>query len=254
MNPRHLLLAPLAAEEEAPNPARGAYTTTAAVTDPGAVDFELGYARVHSRDGSRLEGMPTQLFLGLVEGLDLRAFWTGPNRFTPAEGEVRSGIAEPWVGAQWRFLTQEKGGVDLALGAFHKLPHAQPKDGIASGQADDQLLLIASRTSGPWLVDLNLIQNWISRSDGSGRVAVPSASLCVTRLLGKGLNFSLDLYTLGGTELAPVNVSLLGALNWRVRPNLVLDFGVDCGLNEATPQSTVFVGLAWSVGRLWGGR
>lgn len=249
-----LALSPLGAEEEAPNPARGTYTTTAAVTDPGAVDLELGYARIRSREGSRLEGMPTQLFLGLVEGLDLRVYWTGPNRFTSAEGETRSAVAEPWIGGQWRFLSQDRFGVEVALGGFHKVPHAEAKEGIASGHAEDQLLLALSRSSGPWLVDLNLIQNWVTRGEGPGRVRVPSASLCVTRLLGKGWNFSLDLYVLGGSELAQVNSSLLGALNWRVRPDLVLDFGVDAGLNQATPHSTLFVGLAWSVGRLWGGQ
>jgi len=236
--------------QEAPSPCRPLFTTSAALTDIGAVDLQFGAQRGSHWNGAQITAFPTEIDLGLTSWFDFRAAWSGHNRLRDNEGNCSDGFGDPQIGGQVFFAPQDKLGVDLGLAYWHKIPRASVVKGIGSGKVDDSGVLVLSRTDGCWEWDLNVGANWLGRSEGS-RVRQAVGSICVTYLAAPGWNITLDTYAVGKTELGPNTVSSILAVSRRVSPSLVLDVAVEAGLNQAATKLTLNAGLVWRVGRIW---
>ena len=252
-----LLCLPLLAHEgpddEAcpPKPCRPLFSTSAGLAEPGVLELELGAQRIANRDGSADSLFPTQFNLGVTPWLDLRFGWSGPTLRKDSQGEVRNGGGDPVFGGQALLLNEAACGLDLGLAYWHKLPRASVAKGIGTGQADDTLLLVASRCLGRWGVDVNLGANWIGRPAGTGRVRQAAASVAVTRAVAPTWNLTLDTYALAATELSPRALSSILALSRDLGPGLCVDVGVEVGLTKGAPRLSLNAGLVWRLGRLW---
>ncbi|MGA2080621.1 MAG: transporter [Holophaga sp.] len=244
---------PLCAEEPpAPKPARELFTTSAPVTDPGVLLLNTGIQESDFKDGSQVRHFPTQVDLGLSPWVDLRASWFGPTTVKDPDGTTRSGPADPWFGGQLQALRQERAGLDLGLAYWHKVPRASVEKGIGTGKSDDTLLLAASRTDGPWELDLNAGANWLGQPDATARVRQKVLSLAVTRALGGGWNVSLDAFALGSAADQARTVTSILAVTRDVTPGLTLDLGVEAGLTAQAERLGLDAGLVWRIGRFWG--
>jgi hypothetical protein len=241
-------------EPPAPKACRPLFTTSAGPTDPGVLELELGAQEIHNQDGSADRLVPTQLNLGLTPWLDLRMGWGGPMLRKDSQGNTVNGGTDPVLGGQALFLRQAASGLDLGLAFWHKVPRASTAKGIGSGKVDDTLLLTASRTWGPLLVDVNAGANFIGRPDGDGRVRQGAASIAFTVALGSGWNLTLDTYALAATELNRRATSSILAVSRDVSPDLCLDLGVEAGHTDGAPKYSFNAGLVWRIGRLWAGK
>jgi hypothetical protein len=243
---------PAAAAADAPKPLRELFTTAAGVTDPATALLTVGSQTSYARDRSQAQRFPAQIFVGICPWLDLRASWSGPTTLKDPQGSSQSGGGDPMFGGQLQGLHQDPAGLDLGLAYWHKLPRASVEKGIGTGKADDTLLVTASRTDGPWEVDMNGGANWLGQSDGDGRTRQGVIALAVTRACGSGWNVSLDHYALAATELGPRSVTSILAVSRDVTPNLCLDLGVEAGLTHSAERLALDAGLVWRVGHLWG--
>ena len=235
-------------------PPRASFTTHAAVLAPGELNLEGGVQAVRFRDGATSRDIPTQLLLGLLPRLEFHVFWTGWCRQTSPEAETRAGATDPWLGLQAQFLDQASRGVDLALGYWHRFPRTSPEGGIGDGCHEDQVFLALSRRQGPFLLDVNLLQNLLPASEGQDRLRQGGVSACLTWSPHANLHLSAEVYALEGTRRGPRVVSNLWSVAYAWNERLTLDAGIDLGLSREAPRHTVFLGLSWSFGRVFGPR
>ena len=241
-----------APEAAAPKPLRELFTTAAGVTDPATALLTVGSQTSYARDRSQAQRFPAQVFLGICPWLDLRASWSGPTTLKDPRGASQSGGGDPLFGGQFQGLHQDRAGVDLGLAYWHKLPRASVEKGIGTGKADDTLLVTASRTDGPWEVDMNGGANWLGRTDADGRCRQGALSLALTRTFGAGWNASLDTYALAATELGPRSVTSILAASRDLTPSLTVDLGAEAGLTRSAERLALDAGLVLRVGHLWG--
>lgn len=247
-----LLAAPAVPDEAlSPRPCRPLFTTSAGPAEPGVLEVETGAQLLLNRDRGSDESFPFQLNLGIWNGFDLRAGWSGPTLRKDAQGEVRTGGGDPVLGAQVLALRQDQVGLDLGLAYWHKVPRASVAKGIGTGRHDDTLLVAASRVMGRWGVDANVGMGWIGDPDGPGRVRQGALSLAVTCALAPSWNLTLDTYALAGTDVGPRAVSSILAVSCDVSPWLCVDAGLEVGLTQGAPRMSFNAGLVWRVGRLW---
>ncbi|BDU74512.1 transporter [Mesoterricola silvestris] len=234
-----------------PKACRPLFTTSAGLTDPGFAELELGAQTIHNRDGSKDRFVPTQLNVGIDSWFDLRVGWSGPALRKDSQGEQKAGGSDPVIGGQALFLSQARGGVDLGLAHWHKIPRASVAKGIGTGRHDDTLLLTASRTQGRWAFDLNAGANWIGRKGGGGRVRQAALSLAITCAVAPAWNLTLDTYALAATKLGPQALSSVLAVRRDLTPRLCVDLGVEAGHTDGAPRLSLNAGLVWRMGRIF---
>lgn len=230
-------------------PGRAAWSTSSTITGEGVVDLETGIHRTENRDRSSVDFGLTVLYLGLSPRFDLRLAWNGPQRITDPEGRSQHGLSDPLLGFQFLLAQQDRVGMDLALAYFHKVPTASTAKGMGTGAHDDSVFLILTRKEGPWVFDLNLMQNWIGRAGGVGRIPQPAVGVCATRRLSERWHCTADTYALGASELGPRVISTNWSLTFEAGAALALDFGVDVGLTQSSQKWTAYAGFAYSFGK-----
>ncbi len=233
------------------NPNRPTFATPAATTQPGVAELEWGLQRSTFRDAGTSFSAPTLLKLGLVKDLELRLGAPILLRLVPVEGPSASGMGDFALGAQWCYLHDGLFGLDQALQWAHTFPTAPSAQGLGNGAPIDTLTLIFSKDSGPWHVDVNLLESWIGRTgnSGGGRISQAAGTVSVTRNLSEQWSITGEVYGLQATPANGPIVSNLWAVAYKVSKRLVLDAGVDVGLSQGAARYTVFTGLTVGLGR-----
>jgi hypothetical protein len=236
----------------APNPARELFTTAAAVTDPGVLMLNVGGQASYGRDGSEARSLPTEVDLGVCRWFDLRVGWSGPTVLQDPDGDTESGGGDPLFGGLVQVLRQGQAALDLGLVFWHKLPRASVAKGIGTGEADDSLLLAATRTWGCWELDVNAGASWLGRAGEDGTVRRGLAGLSVTRGWSGDWSVSVNTYALAATELGPRDVTGILAVSRTLSPSLTVDLGVEAGLSRSADRLAIDAGLVWRLGQFWG--
>ncbi|MFN8011349.1 MAG: hypothetical protein U0P81_08085 [Holophagaceae bacterium] len=247
-----LLAAPALVAQEAGaitvNPNRPSFANPATTTQPGVAELEFGLQQSLPGDGSRSDTQPTLLKVGLTEHVELRLGWNGLARIRSAEGATATGGTDPSLGFTWRVLDQGTFGTDVALSAYGTWPRASVAKGIGTGTADREAALLVSKDFGDLHGDLNVLETWVGRA-GGGHARQPAAALAFGYRLRGPWSLGAELYAIGASAAGPRTVSTLWNLACQVSSRLVLDAGVDRGLNRDAPRWNRFVGLTWGVGR-----
>lgn len=246
-----LLAAPaLAAQEPGAitvNPNRPSFANPATTTQPGVAELEFGLQQSLPGDGGRSDTQPTLLKLGLTEHVELRLGWNGITRKRSADGGRTTGGTDPSLGLTWRLLDQGAFGADVALSAYRTWPRASVAKGIGSGTADQEAAILVSKDFGDLHTDLNFLETWAGQP-GGGHARQPAAALAFGYKLRGPWSLGAELYAIGASAAGPRTLSTLWNLAFQVSSRLVLDAGVDRGLNRDAPRWNRFVGLTWGAG------
>ncbi len=247
-----LLLAATALAAQEPgvitvNPNRPSFANPATTTQPGVAELEFGLQQSLPGDGSRTDTQPTLLKLGLTDHFELRLSWNGVQRDRDPDGNTVSGGTDPSLGFTWRFLDQGTFGADVALSATRTWPRASVTKGIGTGTADEQAAFLVSKDFGDLHADLNVLETWAGQA-GGGHARQPAAALAFGYKLRGPWSLGAELYAIGASAAGPRTVSTLWNVACQVSSRLVLDAGVDRGLNHDAPRWNRFVGLTWGVG------
>lgn len=233
------------------NPNRPTFANPALTTQPGLAELEWGLQRSTFRDDGPSFGTPSLLKLGLAKDLELRLSSPGYLRLAPAGDPPVSGLGDLNLGVQWCYLHDGLFGMDQAIQVAHTFPTASPSQGLGNGAPIDILTLLFSRDVGPYHIDVNLLESWISLAPdlGGGRAAQAAGTVSITRNLSDEWSITGELYALEATPVNPRVASSLWAIAYKVSRRLVLDAGVDVGLTNGAPRCTVFTGLTVGPGR-----
>jgi hypothetical protein len=141
--------------------------------------------------------------------------------------------------------------VDQAVQFTWKIPTASASRGLGTGEPDETLMLILSRDLGAYHVDANVLETWLGQpaETGGGSVASTSGTVSLSRTLNDRFSLTGELYTIGPAPGTPRIVSNLWSLGYKVSSRLVLDCGLDVGLNRTAQRVSFFGGLTLGIAR-----
>jgi hypothetical protein len=183
---------------------------------------------------------------GIIDPLDIvlgipYQFWSSEDSGSEEEGD---GIGDLSLEAKWRIY--EKEGLSLALKPGLTIPTGNEDKGLGTGRPTHYLLLIATKTMGPWEFDMNVGYLYNNNTAGE-RKHIWSASVDAQLEVMENLKVALDV----GVATNPDKSSdtppayLLGGLIWSLRENLDLGLGVKGGLTEPEADIAVRGGITW---------
>lgn len=228
-------------------PVRTALALNAFVMEPNTLGLGVGVHNVTYRGVGTLTYTPGQVMYGLVDGLDIRLFANGLQQMRTVDGFRDRGGSEPWLGLHGRCLA--RGKLNVSVGYWHKFPVPNIARGMGNDRHEDQLLVLVSHPQSAWLMDFNAILNHVPVLDG-GRKLQAGAAFSLTRAFGQKLNVSA-----GFIRLEPRN-GISGVFNshvsfgWLVNPELMVDMGMEHGLNRENKTKAITLGFAYYFGKL----
>lgn len=102
---------------------------------PGAWEINIAYLEQRTRDEQRLRSFPHVDFnYGLGERIQLK-YETGWNFLnTPETNGVKSGLDDSLLGVKWRFLDQDRSGVDMSI--YPQLQLENSSSAVSQGIAE----------------------------------------------------------------------------------------------------------------------
>jgi hypothetical protein len=237
--PALALLAALNAGAAEVTPYRPTVSNPAALSAPGRLEIEAGFARTRNRtDGTASSSVPTLLKYAFTEDAGVLTGGDANLRQTDASGARSSGIGDTSLALKLRRGLSGASALGLEAGALF----ATAAKGLGSGENDYFVNGIYSGELGDWGMDLNLgCTRFGAASAGSGRAGANWAAAIAH---GLGGAWGLALEASGSARRGiRADSQLLGAITYRWSRRLALDAGLARGLNDAA-AGTLFFGFA----------
>lgn len=173
-----------------------------------------------------------------------------------AAGPDPEGAGDLFVGARHRFLDGHDGGPSAAFQFATKLPTADRKEGLSSGEVDFAFALTSAMSVGERTSVVAFYQlDQVGRVERTGLGTRHGYALVLNHTLEGQPNLGLF------AELAHVAVPgdafgnplfLTTGVARAVQPGLVFDVAVATGLNDAAPDLRFLLGLTTNFGRIRG--
>lgn len=191
-----------------------------------------------------------QLKLGLTDHFDIEAGLTAYERQTtrePSGSRTRiGGFGDLYLRAKAGVLDEDKGGIGLAVEPFVKL--ATARKGLGNGATEGGLVVPAEIVLPKgWKLDLTTEFDRLEDQAGGGHHWAGSETVGLNHGLGSGFTGAVEVWAdhdwdpMGKSRL----YSLDFALAWVPKSGkLQLDGGVNLGLNPATPDVQLYLGLS----------
>ena len=231
-------------------PSRPTLTSATDTTACGVVEVEYGLERQWPGGGANRDDLTGGLRLGLTPNLDFH--WSSSD-FVHLMNETgnRTGFGDTWLGLRYRFLNQTKRRPSLGMFYGAKVPSASTALG-GTRQVDQSFSFLASKDLHRLHYDFNAIELLAGRTTASGFDHDMGFALATWLPATRRLSMVFEPY--GYTALnaeAPGFASATLGCNYRVRPRLYVDGGLDAGVSSAAPKKRVFVGVTYAVGNAY---
>lgn len=238
------------------NPARPSVTNPAHIPPVGYLQFEQGFVQANaSPDLDRQFSLNQVMKLAVHPRLMLQ-FVSQPVAFSGMSGARSRDTGDLQIGAQTVLLKEAGHRPAVALGYLRRVRGGTAPD-LDIGSFSQSGLLLVSGDAGEFHYDANLV---VSEQEASGiRRAQYGHTVSVTHdIFSPKLELSGELWHFTQPLLATASagrhraVGMLWALGYSVRPNLVLDAGLDHGLTATSTQWQGFAGFTYVLPqRLW---
>jgi hypothetical protein len=239
-------------------PCRPTISCSADIVPPGAAEIEAGYAARRVSEGGYVETEPVLLKLTLLRWLQLQA---GTSALVYSLGAVPRRldyVDDLTAGVKLHLLDQTSYTPSFALSASLSVPSFDP-DTEAPGGYAASFWAYASKdfgapgSPGALHVDLNGGFDVLQPGVADQR-ARPFGALALTESLPLKLCAMAEVYAFGDGGLpAPRDAGVLGAVGYAPKPSMMFDVGGDVSAFPATRTFTLFAGVTFVPGRLWGG-
>jgi hypothetical protein len=234
-------------------PCRPTISCSADIVPPGALEIELGYAARHVRPDGFFHIQPILAKLTILKWLQVQL---GTNGYVLTSGDVSRSLRyldDVSVGLKLHFLDQSALAPSLAASAALNIPTPYRNDSFPFAY-DASFWVYASKDYGPLHVDLNGGLN-IWQFDIRERSLQPFVSLAAAIALPLRLGAMAEGYWFDdGGPIALRDAGLLTAASYAPSPRVLFDAGVDWSFVPATRTVTLFTGVTFIPGRLWGER
>jgi hypothetical protein len=215
------------------------------------VELEYGLERQWPGGGANRDDLAGGLRFGLTRNLDFR--WSSAAFLHVMDGDGdRTGFGDTWLGLRYRFLEQKKHRPSLGVFYQAKVPSASVVLGLGSGRVDHAISALVSQDIHPFHFDFNVTKFLIGGPSASGFDHNLGFALASWLPVTRRLNLVLEPY--GYTVLHQSSAAFASAMigfNYKVRPRLYLDGGLDVGVSPGAPRKRVFLGATYAVANIY---
>jgi len=231
-------------------PSRPTVASATDTTECGVIEAEYGFERQWPVSGGDRDDLTGGLRFGITPRLDLH--WASSDYLSLYEnGSTHEGFGDSWLGLKYRIAGQNR--VRPALGLFYqaKIPSASERAGLGWGQVDHSLAVLLSKDIHPLHFDFNVIPTLVGREQGGYDHSVGLA-LATWMPLNRKWNLVVEPYGYTAVnQSSPGYASLMGGVNYQIRPQFFLDAGADAGLTNAAPHRRLYAGATYALGNLY---
>jgi len=219
-------------------------TDDAYTVEKDTFQLEAGFDATRQDNHDREYNPNMTLTYGLLEQLDL-GIGSGYLFFDPKEGKGQNGLGDTELKLKYRPI-DEKGWIpSLAVSGILKIPIASKSKGLGSGQTDFGVNAIATKKIGErWVVHLNLGYTFIGENgvDNEMNYSLGGQFILTDKwaLVGEVVRIN----NLNGRHGDDPLSGLMGTY-YSINENLILDAGVEIGMNKAAPDFRITAGFTW---------
>ncbi|WP_150290765.1 transporter [Sphingobium estronivorans] len=236
-------------------PERPGLDTPPCIVDKGHFQIEMGLAdwtrdRSAGQSTTTVSLGDTELRYGLDDSTEIRANWTAYTRQREhdrvgGERSQFSGVGDLGFSIKHALLNPDGSGFSLAIAPGITLPTGS--HGIGDGTWSASFLLPASYALSD---SLSLIAtpeiDAAADGDGDGRHLAYGSAAGLSADLGPRINASVEMQIIRDRDPGGASTQALSSVSLAFQPgsSLALDAGANFGLNHATPDAEVYIGIS----------
>jgi len=219
-------------------------TDDAWTVEKGKFQLETGLD-VTRQDNHDEEYSPSlTLTYGLLDRMDL-GIGSGYLFVRPEEGDGESGFGDTSLKLKYRLVDEKEWFPALAIAGKLKIPTASDKKGLGSGDADFGLNVIATKNITKRLVlHANIAYTFIGEDGANNEMNYALGSQFVLTDKWALVGEIVGTNNLNGREGDDPLSALFGTY-YLLTENLILDAGVEIGMNSAAPDYRLTAGFTF---------
>ena len=224
--------------------------------DAGHVEIETDIVNAttsNSPDGTthNIQGLDPTVKLGLTNWMDVEVQFNGLqyaesfDRPSPFNFQNATGFGDVFLRTKMNLFGNDSGPVGFALIPYVKLPSSAPL--ISNGAVEGGLIAPLALRPGDFIVTLMTEVDDLKSAAGNNRYANFVNLVSVSHGVPgtEGINAMVELFSSVGTDrFTPPVYTLDFGMNFRVSQHVILDIGLNLGLNSAAPKAQVYTGLS----------
>lgn len=234
------------------NPNRPTVADPADITQYGVLEVEYGFDHVRGLQQERENNLVGLYKFAATCNFEIR--WDVETLLRQTAGGVtQTGFGDNALGFEYRFHRQSKRIPALSIGYSLKFPSASVAKGLGTGKYDHEIRFYASKDILGTHFDFNTAYIFLGRPTGAGTDQLTQVNLAFSHPIYKKLQFTGEFYgNIFYNNSTPAFADALWALTYAVTPRLVVDTGIDHGLNSAAPfHRRYFVGVTYSIADIY---
>ncbi len=198
-----------------------------------------------------LQGLDPTVKLGLTNWMDFEVQFNGLQHTASFDGtspfnfQNATGFGDVFLRTKMNLFGNDSGPVGFAVIPYVKLPSSTPL--ISNGAVEGGLIAPLALRPGDFIVTLMTevddLESAVSNNRYANFVNLVSVSHGVPGT--EGINAMVELFSSVGTDrLTPPVYTLDFGMNFRLSPHVILDIGLNLGLNSAAPRAQAYTGLS----------
>jgi hypothetical protein len=224
--------------------------------DAGHFEIEtdlVNYTTSNSPGGTihSLQALDPTVKLGLTNWMDFEVQFNGLQYTESFDGtspfsfQNNAGFGDVFLRAKMNLFGNDSGPVGFALIPYVKLPSSSPL--ISNGATEGGLIAPLALRPDDFIVTLMTEVDDLKSATGNNRYAnfvnLVSVSHGVPGI--EGVNAMVELFSSVGTDPAATPIYTLDfGMNFRLSQHVILDIGLNLGLNSAAPKAQVYTGIS----------
>jgi hypothetical protein len=198
-----------------------------------------------------LQAFDPTLKLGLTNWMDFEVQFNGLQYTESFDGtspfgfQNNAGFGDVFLRAKMNLFGNDSGPVGFALIPYVKLPSSTPL--ISNGATEGGLIAPLALRPDDFIVTLMTEVDDLKSAVGNNRYAnfvnLVSVSHAVPGI--EGVNAMVELFSSVGADsaIAPIYTLDFG-MNFRLSQHVILDVGLNLGLNSAAPKAQIYTGIS----------
>jgi Putative MetA-pathway of phenol degradation len=197
------------------------------------------------------QGLDPTLKLGLTNWMDIEVQFNGLQYTEAVDGtspfnfQNSTGFGDVFLRSKINLLGNDNGPVGFALIPYVKLPSSTPL--ISNGAVEGGLIAPLALRPADFIVTLMTEVDDLKSATSNNRYANFVNLVSVSHGVPgtEGINAMVELFSSVGTDpgTAPIYTLDFG-MNFRLSQHIILDVGLNLGLNSAAPKAQVYTGIS----------
>jgi hypothetical protein len=224
--------------------------------DAGHFEIEtdlVNYTTSNSQGGTThsVQALDPTLKLGLTNWMDFEVQFSGLQYTESFDGtspfnfQNSTGFGDVFLRAKMNLFGNDSGPIGFALIPYVKLPSSAPL--ISNGATEGGLIAPLALRPADFIVTLMTEVDDLKSATSNNRYANFVNLISVSHAVPgtEGINAMVELYSSVGTDpgTAPIYTLDFG-MNFRLSQHVILDVGLNLGLNSGAPKAQVYTGIS----------